>query len=332
MKIAQAISSLSVVLLGVATAAAPASAQVACGDEIGPGRQVVLGEHLRCDDVATGVVVRGPAVLDLNGFSITCADSDADGDVPKVGILIVGAGVMVRNGAVDACHNGVVVAGSGRHRLDDVAVLSGSGDGIVLASDGNRVTEALAFFHGGTGIAVHGRGNVVTDSDATGNRVGFRVGQRNTLARNFASASERDGFLIGGSGSILTDNRALGGRVGFTVVGGSNRLVRNEGSENLIGIFLDARARSNALLANVTSRNTAAGIVTSGERNRLLLNRAEDNVAHGVRVTPGARTTAISGTLARRNGLNDLVDETPGCGANRWRNNRFGTRNQHCVE
>jgi hypothetical protein len=332
MKIAKAISSLSAVLLGVASFAGSAAAQVACGGEIGPGQQVVLGEHLRCDDVAAAVVVRGPAVLDLDGFSITCADADADGVVPKVGILIVGTGVTVRNGAVDACHNGVVVAGSGRHRLDDVAALSGSGDGIVLASDGNHVSEALAFFHGGSGFAIQGRGNVVTDSDATGNRVGFRVAARGTLARNFASANERDGFLIGGSGSHLSDNRAIGSMVGFTVVGGQNRLVRNEGSQNLIGIFLDRRATGNALLANVTSRNTAAGIVTSGERNRLLLNRAEENVAHGVRVTPTARTTAISGTVARGNGVNDLVDETPGCGANRWRNNRFETRNQDCVE
>ena len=76
----------------------------------------------------------------------------------------------------------------------------------------------------------------------------------------------------------------------------------------------------------------AAGIVAAGTRNRLLLNRAEDNVAHGVRVTTAASALAISGTVARRNGTLDLTDETPGCGGNRWRNNRFETRNQPCVE
>jgi len=319
-------------LLGVTTGVPAAGAAVSCGQRIAPGSEVVLADHLLCDGDGAALVVTGPAVLDLNGFSVTCADGDGDGAAPRVGILVLGGGAVVRGGAIDACHNGVVVAGAGGHRIHDVAALSGSGDGIVLASDGNRLTEALVLSHGGAGIAVVGRGNVVTDGSASDNRVGFRVAQRSTLARNFASANERDGFLIAGSGSVLTDNRALGSRVGFTVVGSGNRLVRNEGRANLIGIFLDARAIGSALLGNVTTRNAAAGIVASGPRSRLFLNRSEDNAAFGVRLTASAAASAISGTLAARNGVADLADESPGCGANRWRNNRFETRNQSCVE
>ncbi len=319
-------------VLGLAGAAVPAAAQVSCGERIGPGAEVILSEHLACDGDGAALVVTGPATLDLGEFSITCADRDGDGTVPRVGILVLGSGVTLRGGAVDACHNGIVVAGAGRHRLHDVAALSGTGDGIVLASDGNRLTEALAFFQDGVGIAVHGRDNVVADSSATGNRTGFRVVQRSTLERNFASANEGDGFVVGGSGSVLTDNRAIVSRVGFTVAGAGNRLVRNDGSKNLIGIFLDPRGRENALVANVARQNTVAGIVASGAGNRILLNRVEDNMAHGVRVTSTASTTAVTGNVALRNGASDLADETPGCGGNRWRNNRFEVRNQSCVE
>lgn len=237
--------SLAAVLLGAALGALPAGAQVQCGDRIRPGQEVVLDEDLTCAGGSAGLVVTGPAVLDLNGFEISCAADGGDGAAPQVGVLLLGWAVTVRNGLIDGCHHGVVAAGNGFHRLDGVATLFGSGDGIVLASDANHVRDALALFHDGAGIAVHGSASVVTDSFAIGNQVGF---------------------LVTGSGSVL------------------------------------------------------------------LGNRAEDNLAHGVRAAPQARALAISGTAARRNGLDDLADETPGCGDNRWRDNRFATRNQPCVE
>lgn len=251
--------------IGVLPAGAQAGAQVRCGDRIGPGDEVVLDEDLACAGGAAALLVTGPAVLDLNGFQITCTAEDA-GTARQVGILLLGWAVTVRNGSIDGCHNGIVAAGNGFHRLDGVATLFGSGDGIVLASDANHVREALALFHDGAGIAVRGGASVVTDSFAIGNQVGFGVGRRSMLRRNVARLNEHDGFAITGSSIVLVDNRA------------------------------------------------------------------EDNLAHGVRVGPQASALSISGTGARRNGLVDLADETPGCGDNRWRDNLFETRNQPCVE
>jgi hypothetical protein len=129
----------------------------------------------------------------------------------------------------------------------------------VLAIDANHVHGALAFFHRGAGIVLRGAASEVADSTATGNRVGFRVDARATLTGNFASANERDGYLVAGSGGVLTDNRALGIPFGFTIFGSANRLERNESRKNLIGVFLDGRARSNTLLANVVNANTVTG-------------------------------------------------------------------------
>ena len=309
-----------------------AGAQLQCGDRVAPGQQVVLGEDLACDGDGAAVVVTGPAVVDLNGFTISCADQDGDGTVPRVGLLLLGWSVTVRNGTINECHNGVVAAGAGFHQIAEIAVLFGAGDGIVLASAEGRVRKALAFFQRGAGIVLRGAASTVSDSTATGNRVGFRVDARATLLRSVATANERDGFLVAGAGSVLSDNRALGSAVGFTIVGGGNRLSRNESRGNLIGIFLDARARANDLLSNVASGNTVAGIVANGERNRLLSNRAENNAVHGIRAGTRAGALAIRDTLALGNGVNDLADETPGCGDNAWSNNRFQTRNQSCVE
>ena len=318
--------------LAALTLAGPAVAGLACGDRVSPGQQVVLEEDLACDGPGAAVVVTGPAVVDLNGFTISCADLDEDGAAPQVGVLLLGWAVTVRNGTLNECHHGVVAAGTGFHQIGDVATLFGSGDGIVLASHANRVRGALAFFHRGAGVVLRGAAGNVSDSTATGNRVGFRVDARATLSGNFASANERDGYLVAGSGSVLADNRALGNPFGFTIVGSANSLDGNESRKNLIGVFLDARARSNTLRANVASANTVTGIVADGERNRLVSNRAEDNLAHGIRVPSGARAVAVSGTLAVGNGADDLADETPGCGDNVWRDNRFETRNQVCVE
>jgi hypothetical protein len=244
MWILRAVLCLAATLVGSAAGATAVGAQVQCGDRIRPGEEVVLFGDLECDGSAAALLATGPAILDLNGYTITCADGDADGVAPQVGILLFGWAVNVRNGTVTGCHNGVVAAGSGFHRLDDVATLFGSGDGIVLASDANRVREALVFRHGGAGIAIRGHASTVSDSTAAGNRVGF------------------------------------------TVTGARNRLARNEGEDNLIGIALGTTARFSEVFANV----------------------------------------------ARGNDVTDLADATPGCGENRWRQNRFATRNQDCVE
>jgi len=238
------LGALLVVGAGLAGGPAAAGAEVRCGDRVAPGQAVVLGGDLTCDGDGAAVLVTGPAVLDLGGHTISCADADGDGAAPRVGIVLLGWAVTVHNGTVEGCHNGVVAAGSGFHRIDDVASILGSGEGIVLASDANRVRAGLVLEHGGTGIAIRGNGSTISDSVAAGNRVGF------------------------------------------TVTGSANRLARNTGEDNVFGIALGARAR---------------------------LNEVDGNVAIG-------------------NVVADLADATPGCGENRWRANRFATRNQNCVE
>src|SRR6185295_1528382 len=72
--------------LVLAGSVSPASAQVRCGDTIGPGQEVILSSDLECGDVGVGLIVTGPAVLDLNGFAVSCPDSDRERAISRVGI------------------------------------------------------------------------------------------------------------------------------------------------------------------------------------------------------------------------------------------------------
>ena len=74
--------------------------RLTCGDTIGPNQAVVLHEDIGpCDDdVATVLTVQGPdALLELNGHSVVCADTDGDGQLPA-GIQTHGLRASVRNG------------------------------------------------------------------------------------------------------------------------------------------------------------------------------------------------------------------------------------------
>jgi len=55
-----------------------------------------------CEGRRPGLIVEGPAVLDLNGYTIRCR-ADAAGNEPQAGVLIEGSGATVRNGAVRDC-------------------------------------------------------------------------------------------------------------------------------------------------------------------------------------------------------------------------------------
>jgi hypothetical protein len=98
-------------LLAVLAWSGVANAQVACGDRIGAGSQAILAGNLTC---AQGEVltVEGPAVLDLNGFVVRCTRSDGF----SRGIVLVGRGATVKNGFVQDCETGILLAGDGRHR------------------------------------------------------------------------------------------------------------------------------------------------------------------------------------------------------------------------
>jgi hypothetical protein len=330
--IARAAASRVVGLALVLGSAAPAGAQVACGDTIGPNEEVVLAADLVCDGVGEAIKVVGPAVLDLNGFSIRCEEQNGDGRLPFDGVRIDGAGATVRNGRVSGCQTGIQVAGTGRHSISLIVLQSNDEDGILVRSNANRIVDVNAFFNGAIGYHVLGAKNLLLGNAATGNgQIGFRAGGGNTLRRNIATNHESDGFIVGGERVQLLENRAIQNRTGFTLLGGRHRLVENEAENNETGFVLDGITERNRLVGNVASRNDFNGVIVFGDSNKLIETIAEHNGQVGILLFETERNVVVRSETSG-NDVFDLSNTGSDCGTNRWRRNEFEGANQECID
>jgi parallel beta-helix repeat protein len=317
--------------LGLATGAASASAQVRCGDVIGPDQSVTLERELSgCAPGAAALTVIGPATLDLNGFSVICQDAGAD---TPLGIVVVGRRATVRNGSVQRCSTGVSVLGEGSHRIENVtAALSdkgftAGGEGFVVESDGNLLTGNAAVQNSAQGFRlVESDRNRLTDNSAFFNgSSGFEVlvGRRNSLRGNVAN----DNGLYG----ILLDGGA------FTPGGGRNKVEDNVANENQQGLYIEAEDGSR-VSGNRANDNSDDGIFVVLTRSvRVSDNEANDNGGTGIvvlsaRDTRLTRNTALNNDRADDDVRNfDLLDSLDDCGTSRWRGNVFVTANEPCI-
>jgi len=319
-------------LLGAATIAVlawstHAHAQLSCGDRIPAGSQAILAGNLTCPDAET-LTVEGPAVLDLNGFVLRCTRVDGF----SRGIVLSGHGATVRNGFVQDCETGIVMAGEGRHLVRDVTVIGADDTGIDAASPRNRIKDAFVLFPGRVGIEARGEKSIVTGSSVTGSAiVGIRGRGPVSLTRNVVASSGGDGFLVTGERNVLTGNRAVGNEVGYNVIGDRGRYARNQAERNGLGFELDGSANDNVLTGNDVSRNERDGLLVFGDGNRIRKNRLVENGRQGIRLFGQVVGAVVAGNEVTGNQELDLSDDAPDCGTNRWRGNTFGTRSQTCI-
>ena len=293
---------------------------VNCGDVIGPNETVVLGQDLlACDDTApTALTVIGPAMLDLNGYRVGCEDVDGNGAVPD-GIALVGKKATVWNGQVENCREGVVVAGEGKHRVEEVTTTLNTRNGFHVASDGSRLYR----------------------NDADTNELnGFRVdGDKNDLRDNAATTTLRfNGFNVSGDKNKLRLNRAIANDAkGYNIGGDKNKLDQNIASHNDSEGFT-VSGNKNTLRKNLATENGYHGYQLQGDKNKLIDNQALDNGRAGIRVQNGYEKNLIMKNTASGNDTkggepdSDLEDLNPDCGSTRWRDNDFNTSNQACIE
>jgi hypothetical protein len=97
-----------------------------CGDVI--DTNTTLDADVGPCDSSTdpALTVQGPATLDLNGHSILCT-----GDPLPDGVHLTGQAVKLRNGTVHGCHDGVVLLGTGRHRVQRIFSTQSSARGFL---------------------------------------------------------------------------------------------------------------------------------------------------------------------------------------------------------
>jgi parallel beta-helix repeat protein len=211
--------------LAGALAVAEASAQIACGGTVDPKQTVTLtGNVGPCDGGSVVITVNG-GTLDLGGFSLTCADTNTDGEVPD-GIALTGKKSKLRNGSVLGCDTAVIVVGDGKSTVEGVTASGSVNDGIGIGSDKNKIVGNISTGNGEDGI------DLISSAD-----------KNKVIGNNFSSNGDE----------------------GVDVTGNKNKVVGNTVNGNgTDGIDVDDSAKKNKILSNNVQGNAAVDLQASG--------------------------------------------------------------------
>jgi parallel beta-helix repeat protein len=209
-----------------------AAAQVACGAVVEPGTKVVLTADVGpCDDVAAAIIVES-ASLDLGGHTVSCADTNGDGELPD-GVVLRGLKARVFNGTVVGCFDNVVAAGAGRHRVESVTAREAAEDGIYVpsTSSGNQIVGNSAVSNYDDGMLVRGSRNRLVGNVSQGNGedgIDLSYADNNVITKNTTTGNGDDGIEVSGVRNKIAGN-TVHANAGFGIVtlGARNRVIGN---------------------------------------------------------------------------------------------------------
>jgi parallel beta-helix repeat protein len=310
---------MGVVWLGLLVSS-PATSGVECGDTV-TGAAVRIDDHIGPCAENPALTIQGPANVNFNGFTLECASAGT------TGIVITGQNAKVQNGTVLNCEDGIEITGDGQHQVLKMRVTSDqvAGDrGFRVRSDDNHLVQNMAEGFNGEGFRVEGEGNRLVNNQAVNNSGhGFRLrgNGEHELVNNLAEGNGEEGVRIDSDGNRLVNNVAINnGDEGFRARDGAgNTLINN-------------RAEGNG------ATDGEAGFRVQSDENLLRNNTAVSNVGDGILLyvdqeeDESAENNEIAHNTADDNGGTDLVDQNPDCDNNVWFKNRYGTRNQDCVD
>ena len=221
----------------VATAAPAARAQVACGDTITKGQAVTLTADVGpCDGVENAIIVDS-GILDLGGRTVSCADTNADGDV-SYGIYLRGKKAQVRNGTVTGCLDNVWVGGDGKHTAEGITATAAARYGFYGASTSpkNRFSANTATTNGDDGFQVRGSKNRIEGNVASGNGedgIDLTQATKNKITGNTAANNVDDGIeATGTKNKIIANTSTTNGEYGIAVGAGKNKVIGNTATGN----------------------------------------------------------------------------------------------------
>jgi len=250
-------------------------AQVSCGDTI--YGDTTLTNHVRCEDITSGVVNKTAltvgadgVTIDLAGYAMKCIGQYG---APQhcqalgwVGINTNGySNVTIKNGTVEDFAVGIHVNGGGNVTVRDLTVTGPSWNPVVYV-DRAQATAILV-----QGVACR-EGALIDGNTVNNHRFGIKVVasrcvkvQRNTVTENDGAGTESHGILLlNSSGNTITtnfvnDNGAeVAGCGGITLAGTSsdNRVARNTALRNCgDGISARDTADSNTISGNSARSN-----------------------------------------------------------------------------
>ncbi len=229
-------------LIGLCLLAAPtaATAQVACGDTIAKGSTVVLAGDLECDGVEEALLIDS-ATLDLGGHTVSCADTNGNGRLPN-GIVLLGKKAALRNGRVVGCLDNVILAGKGKHVVENVTIQDAPG-----GYDGIYVVEGAS---------------------------------RNQIVNNTVSGNSDDGMDVRGHKNLIAGNVVTGnGEDGIDLIDVNGNRVQDNVSANNLDEGIEVAGKANKVTGNTVNDNAEYGIQVVGKRNKTLSNNVHGSGA-----------------------------------------------------
>lgn len=303
------VTACGILVLSLAILAIPAlpahAGHIGCGAALGPGGSFALDSNVGpCVGPGAAITVDS-AMLDLATFTVSCTAGD--------GLVLIGQKATLTNGTVDGCERGVVLGGTGRHRVSGVTSQNSQSLGLLLdiGSDKNRVSDSTVTGTSGDGVNV--------DSD------------KNRLERNDFSGNGSDGVEVNGDRNTLTGNTANdNGSDGIDVDGDDNKVVGNTANGNGDNGF-EVDGDRNLFTQNTANGNDDDGFEIDDDDNKVKANVAMGNSGNGILVELGNTGNSITKNTATGNGV-DLQDQNGDCASNSWKNNTFDTKSPACID
>lgn len=256
------------------TGVTAAYGQVTCGAVV-TTNEVMTGDLFCILNPAASFTIDGGSV-DMNGHRVGC--------LPGMnGVVMINSGGKLKNGSVEGCDDGVILAGSGKHTVTNVMVRGGGDRGFVVLSPKNKLVRNTALGNGGIGFHIASAVQPMAD----------------ILAGNVAANNGDAGFHLTGEGSKLSGNLASGnGQEGFYLDGGSTKFTRNTAYDNG-GIGFSMIGVGNSLSQNTAIRNNSWGFAPYGSEGKVKNNLSVDNNGLGFGSSNGAN--AYSGNMSALN-------------------------------
>jgi len=264
-----------------------------CGQTLNQaGKTYVLTTDLDCSgSFADGLDISASNVTFHLG-NHTLSSTDCDLSRQMYGIFVPGniTNVKIDGGTVRGFEDGVVLS-STKSRVSGMTVTGACVFGIAVQNDGNTVTTNRVTHNGWDGIGLQ----VATHTQITANDVSGNFGNGVALANN----SHNNSIV----NNILSSNGAAG-----VLIQGSD--VNNNYSNTVA---------NNALDGNVW------GIEVDNPENFVHYNTIRGNLDAGIWLTVYGSASQVMHNTVLGSARTDMLDDSPSCGGNTWRNDFFDT-------
>lgn len=231
------------------------SQAISCGDTIESGQKVRLTRDLNCAGTGSAAItINGPAVLDLNGHTIS-------GDDTMNGIVVQGEKAKIKNGKVSGFLRGVFLKGrgiEGHHRIFKI-LADENFVGFFVESNSNVLVKNLAKSSEYGAFMIYGDQNKIKSNNANANvSDGFTIrGAENRIVHNISKNNENTGMEIDGEKNFVAKNKSMNNSgVGIEVDGDENQIKRNIIKHNGgAGIDIEVSADYNVVVQNIAKGN-----------------------------------------------------------------------------